>query len=614
MEGTEETPVSEGVVGSKFTLVDYAVFAALLVVSVGIGVYSAFKSRGVVTTLEYLLGSRTMPVVPVALSLVGGAISAISILGNATEVYFYGTQVTMNLIGSIFGVLILRNVMLPVLFPLQLISMFEYIELRFKSRALRKMATGIQLVTLFVYMGISVYAPSLAVSSVTSLPIWASVLLMGLICSFYITIGGVKAVVYADVVQTLLMFAGVLVVSVICCQQLGGFANVWTIADQGGRLEFFNMDPSVFVRHTFWSTQVLGAYTGLSVAGLSQPQFQRFISVRTLSLSQSLCSFFIMGLFVLCGIFYFCGLVAYAVYNNCDPLTSGRITKPDEILPYLVTDKLNHLPGLSGLFVAAVYSGVLSSLSSVGHAIACVIWVDYLRDLPYFSNVSQRRSTNIVKILSTTTVMVGICIGLLVGELGTIFNVAYTLLGAIKGPLGGIFLVGICAPWVNKKGATVGVCLAFLFNMWLMIGKLVRGGGSPMKMPLSTLGCPENFNNTLPVSVINVLHNGLNDTFGFNFTTAAVPMTEGSGHTIYDISYCYSGITGIINTFIISTLVSFLTGPVAPQELEPRMVNSTCARVYERLWKLLVRDISPEPLSNTPSRKEVQAAGEEHRP
>ncbi|XP_069959862.1 sodium-coupled monocarboxylate transporter 1-like isoform X2 [Cherax quadricarinatus] len=551
MEGTEETPVSEGVVGSKFTLVDYAVFAALLVVSVGIGVYSAFKSRGVVTTLEYLLGSRTMPVVPVALSLVGGAISAISILGNATEVYFYGTQVTMNLIGSIFGVLILRNVMLPVLFPLQLISMFE---------------------------------------------------------------GGVKAVVYADVVQTLLMFAGVLVVSVICCQQLGGFANVWTIADQGGRLEFFNMDPSVFVRHTFWSTQVLGAYTGLSVAGLSQPQFQRFISVRTLSLSQSLCSFFIMGLFVLCGIFYFCGLVAYAVYNNCDPLTSGRITKPDEILPYLVTDKLNHLPGLSGLFVAAVYSGVLSSLSSVGHAIACVIWVDYLRDLPYFSNVSQRRSTNIVKILSTTTVMVGICIGLLVGELGTIFNVAYTLLGAIKGPLGGIFLVGICAPWVNKKGATVGVCLAFLFNMWLMIGKLVRGGGSPMKMPLSTLGCPENFNNTLPVSVINVLHNGLNDTFGFNFTTAAVPMTEGSGHTIYDISYCYSGITGIINTFIISTLVSFLTGPVAPQELEPRMVNSTCARVYERLWKLLVRDISPEPLSNTPSRKEVQAAGEEHRP
>ncbi|XP_069943201.1 sodium-coupled monocarboxylate transporter 1, partial [Cherax quadricarinatus] len=465
MEGTKETPVNEGVVGSKFTLVDYAAFATLLVISVGIGVYSSIKNRGVVTTQEYLLGSRTMPVVPVALSLLGGAISAISILGNATEVYFYGTQLTMSLIGSIFGVLIFRNVILPVLFPLQLVSMFEYIELRFKSRTLRKLATAIQLLASFVYMGICLYAPSLAISSVTSLPIWASILLMGLICSFYITIGGVKAVVYADVVQTLLMFAGVLVVSVICCQQLGGPANVWSIAEKGGRLEFFNMDPSPFVRHTFWSTQVFGAFSVLGSVGFNQPQFQRFVSVRTLSLSQLLCSLFTMGLFLLWGIFYFSGLVAYAVYNNCDPFTSGRITKPDQIMPYLVSDKLNHLPGMSGLFVTAVYSGVLSSLSSHGNAIAGVIWVDFLKDRPYFSNVTERRSTNVVKFLSTMTVMVGICIGLLVGELGTIFNVTSSLTGAIKGPLGGIFLVGICAPWVNKKGAIVGVCLAFFFNM-----------------------------------------------------------------------------------------------------------------------------------------------------
>nr|XP_053653958.1 uncharacterized protein LOC128703355 [Cherax quadricarinatus] len=125
-------------------------------------------------------------------------------------------------------------------------------------------------------------------------------------------------------------------------------------------------------------------------------------------------------------------------------------------------------------------------------------------------------------------------------------------------------------------------------------------------MPLSTLGCPENFNNTLQVSFVDVLHNGLNDTLGFNFTTTAVPMTEGSGQTIYDISYCYSLITGIVNTFIFSTIVSFFTGPVAPRELEPRLVNATCVRLYERLWKLLARDTSPEPLSNTPARKEVQ--------
>ncbi|XP_069958886.1 sodium-coupled monocarboxylate transporter 1 isoform X3 [Cherax quadricarinatus] len=533
MEGSEEPPVTEGVLSSTFTPVDYVIFTMLLVISAGIGVFNAFRSRGMVTTQEYLLGGRTMPVLPVAISVLGGVVSAVSLLGFPTEVYFYGTQLTLNLIGTIFGILVLRNVMLPVLFPLQLVSMFEYIELRFKSQALRKIATVIQMLASFVYMGIGLYAPSLALSSVTSLPIWGSVVLMGLICSFYITIGGVKAVVYADVVQTLLMFVGVLVVTVLCCYQLGGLTNVWTIAEQGGRIQFFNMDPSPFVRHTFWSTQVLGAYMALSMVGFNQPQFQRLVSVKTLSLSQS-------------------------------------------------------------------------SLSSHGNAIACVIWVDFMKNLRYFSNVDERFSTNIVKLLSFVTMMVAMCIGLLVGEMGTLFNLTNSLIGAIKGPLSGIFIVGICTPWVNKKGAIVGSSLAFLFNIWLVIGKIIRGGGSPKNMPLSTLGCPENFNNTLETSLNDVLQSGLNNTLDFTFATTAVPMIEGSGDTIYDISYCYSGITGIINTIIISTLVSVLTGPVKPCELEGEVVNGTCARFYRRLWKLVERCTSSEPPSVTPAAMEGQ--------
>lgn len=66
-----------------------------------------------------------------------------------------------------------------------------------------------------------------------------------------------------------------------------------------------------------------------------------------------------MGLLFLWAIFYLTGLVAYATYRDCDPLTSGRIDKADQIVPYLVADKLGMFPGLPGLFVAAVYGGVL---------------------------------------------------------------------------------------------------------------------------------------------------------------------------------------------------------------------------------------------------------------
>ncbi|XP_069178112.1 sodium-coupled monocarboxylate transporter 1-like [Procambarus clarkii] len=511
----------------------------------------------------------------------------------------------MSLVGSIFGILMIRNIMLPVLYPLHLVSMFEYIELRFKSRALRKIATGIQLLGSFVFSGICLYAPSLTLSSVTSLPIWASVVTMGLICSFYITIGGVKAVVYTDVVQTLLMFGGVLVVSVICCQYMGGPANVWAIADQGGRIEFFNMDTSPFERHTFWSTLVLGVYMVQSMAGFNQAQFQRFISVKSLQLSQLLCSMFLVGLFMLWSVFYFSGLIAYAVYRDCDPLTSGRIEKPDQIVPYLVTDKLRHLTGMSGLFVAAVYGGVLSSLSSQGNAMACIIWVDFLKDRPYFKKFTDRSATNIIKLLSTMMGVIGILLGLLVGSLGTIFHVTNVLQGAIRGPLAGMFLTGICAPWVGKKGAAVGVFLALVFNMWLTIGKFVRGGGHPEKLPLSTLGCPENlYNNTLKDTLF-----GLNDTlsgsvFGVHNDTGTLHASESSGHTMYDISYCYIGVISVLNTIIISSIVSFITGPLAPGEVDPRVVNATCARLYRRLWGRLMRKPGQEPQSAiTPEEK-----------
>ncbi|XP_042215414.1 sodium-coupled monocarboxylate transporter 2-like [Homarus americanus] len=161
--------------------------------------------------------------------------------------------------------------------------------------------------------------------------------------------------------QTLLMFLGVLVVVIICCVDLGGLGNVWRIANEGNRIEFFNLDSSPFVRHTFWSTFVLGFYMMVGDIGLNQAVYQRFASVSSLRIAKRL-SIFLVGIYCLWTVFFLSGLVAFATYSTCDPLTSGKITKPDQILPFLVTDKLSHLTGLAGVFVSAVYGGVLRSL------------------------------------------------------------------------------------------------------------------------------------------------------------------------------------------------------------------------------------------------------------
>ncbi|XP_063598195.1 sodium-coupled monocarboxylate transporter 1-like [Penaeus indicus] len=351
--------------------------------------------------------------------------------------------------------------------------------------------------------------------------------------------GGVKAVVYTDVIQTLVMFFGVLAVVIVVCRNLGGIEEVWEVAGQGGRLEFFNLDPSPFTRHTLWSTMVMGVFMVFSFLGVSQPQYQRFASVPTLAQAQltfathcpRLSLLFLLGMSLLWGVFYTSGLVAYALYKDCDPLTSGKIEKPDQIIPYMVTDKLHHLTGMPGLFVAAVYGGVLrpaplqlssrSSLSSQGNAIACVVWEDFLKERPYFRGISDRSATNVVKLLSSMTGLVAIGVGLLAGKLGTINYVISLVSAAIRGPLCGLFFVGMCAPWVNTKvnsfgfsaaqrnslasllvtplpqlmalfllqGAMAGLAFSLIVNIWMVIGRFVVSGKQPVRLPLSLDGC-----------------------------------------------------------------------------------------------------------------------------
>nr|XP_045595250.1 sodium-coupled monocarboxylate transporter 1-like [Procambarus clarkii] len=540
-----------------------------------------------------------------------GLLTASALAGNATETYLFGTQVTTTLLGCIPGTIFVSQVILPIFYNLKIVSLNEYLELRFKSRCLRKMATCCQLLLIAMSMSMGVYVPSLALSAVTNLTTVTSILIMGSISTFYVTIGGVRAVVYTDVLQTLLMFVGVLVVVVVCCVNLGGVATVWHIADHGSRLEFFNLDTSPFVRHSLCSTLVLGFYLMIGVVGCNQPTYQRLASVSTLHTAQWLCIFTLVGLWCLWSLFFFSGLVAYATYRDCDPLTTGKITKPDQIIPFLVTDKLNHLTGMAGIFVSAVYSGVLSTLSTLGNSAACLIWEDFLKHRPYFSRLSSAGAIKAVMIISAGTGVMATSLGLMVGDLGNAFHVIVSINSAISGPLCGIFLTGICAPWVNHKSIVVGFVTSILYSMWTVIGKFLRGGGSPRRLPLSTQGCPgalalnttvEDLLNTTMLDSYGLLNPTLND----GLLTNATAEHEIEFKTIYDVSYCYLGMIGIILTAVVASLVSCCTErhQIKSMKQETRQVLVTVkGPISEKLdigiWSMFTytRLKLPEPVS-----------------
>lgn len=115
---------------------------------------------------------------------------------------------------------------------------YQYLERRF-GKATRLVASLSYSLQMIMYMGIVLFAPALALEALTGLNRSWSILLVGAVCTFYSTIGGMKAVLLTDVFQSILMYAAVLTIVISGVIKAGGFGNIFKVADEGNRLELW---------------------------------------------------------------------------------------------------------------------------------------------------------------------------------------------------------------------------------------------------------------------------------------------------------------------------------------------------------------------------------------
>ncbi|CAG5123795.1 unnamed protein product, partial [Candidula unifasciata] len=191
---------------------DYVMLAIMLLVSMSIGVFFAISGRKNTTKAEYLLGSRRLGMLPVCLSLFATFSSAISLLGVPAEVYTYGTMVFYTGVAIVLAYLTAIVTIVPLLHPLKVTSVYEYLEMRFQWRFMRLLGTFIGVVSSVSYMTIALLSPALALQTAVDLPLWMSIVLVGTVGTVYTAIGGIKSVVWTDVFQTVIIFGGIVVI------------------------------------------------------------------------------------------------------------------------------------------------------------------------------------------------------------------------------------------------------------------------------------------------------------------------------------------------------------------------------------------------------------------
>ncbi|XP_073753249.1 sodium-dependent multivitamin transporter isoform X2 [Callorhinus ursinus] len=481
---------------------------------------------------------------------------AVAILGVPSEIYRFGTQYWFLGCCYFLGLLIPAHVFIPVFYRLHLTSAYEYLELRF-NKAVRVCGTVTFIFQMVIYMGVVLYAPSLALNAVTGFDLWLSVLTLGVVCTVYTALGGLKAVIWTDVFQTLVMFLGQLVVIIVGSVKVGGLGHVWKVASQHGRISGIVLDPDPFVRHTFWTLAFGGVFMMLSLYGVNQAQVQRYLSSRTEKAAVLSCyAVFPCQQLVLC-MSCLIGLVMFVYYQEYPMSTQQAQAAPDQFVLYFVMDLLKDLPGLPGLFVACLFSGSLSTISSAFNSLATVTMEDLIR--PWFPQFSEVQAIMLSRILAFGYGLLCLGMAYISSQMGPVLQAALSIFGMVGGPLLGLFCLGMFFPCANPSGAIVGLLAGLIMAFWIGIGSIVTNmasGMAPSPPNISSFSLPSNLTSVT--------------------MTTLMPSTTLSKPTglqrLYSLSYLWYSAHNSTTVIVVGLIVSLLTGGMRGRTLNPRTI------------------------------------------
>lgn len=448
------------------------------------GIWFARRNK---STEDYFLGGRNFPGWAIGLSMVGTSISSLTFMaypGDAYRTTWFRLLPTFTMPLAIF---IASIWFLPFFRRGNMTSAYEYLEGRF-GPGTRVYASCIAIFGLVFRVGSILFLLSLLVHELTGLDVRICIVIGGLFVSFYTIAGGIEAVVWTDVVQTVILIIGGLACLLYIVRDLpGGLGQILATALEDGKFLFtdanINPDGTLELLDTHWGLSLmrrsggmllfLGLTGWLSEYSCNQNVIQRYCaskSPREARKAMWMCCCFSVPIWTY---FMFLGTAMYVFFKvHPDPRAFAILTGADgaaaeQILPYFV---LQYLPaGLAGLVVAAVLAAAMSSLDSSINAIATLSVVDiYRRHLVKERSDGHylRVARYIAAVASVFMIVVALWYNSI--EIKTFQDMGFILAALMGGGIFGLFMLGFLTTWGDGRAVGIGIVATTLYTLWMV--------------------------------------------------------------------------------------------------------------------------------------------------
>ena len=448
---------------SRLATLDWLVIAVYFVLTFGVAIWASLRQRSAHgTSTDYFLASRNA-----GWFLVGGSLFA-SNIGSEHLVGLAGTGAASGVAVAQFEVLaslillILGWVFVPFYLSSGVFTMPEFLERRYSESARWYLAVISIIAYVLTKISVTIAAGGIVFEALMGIDFWTGAMVVVVITGIYTIFGGLRAVLYTDLLQMFVLIGGAVAVTLIGLSALGGWGEMTRVAGP----EFLDMWKPVSDPSFPWT----GILFGAPILGVWYWCTDQFIVQRVLAAHDQRHArrgTIFAGFLKLLPLFIFVipGVIAYALSQQ------GRLTlaAPDQALPTLVATLLP--VGVRGLVVAGLLAALMSSLSSVFNSTSTLVTLDVYQKLQ--PRASDRQLVLVGQ--ATTAVLVGL--GLLWIPLmklisGQLYQYLQSVQAYISPPIAAVFLIGVLWRRVNARGAMAALLTGFVLGMGRLVAEL----------------------------------------------------------------------------------------------------------------------------------------------
>ena len=443
---------------------DWAVIVFYLALVIGIGGYFYLRERRQ-STSDFFVGGRSIPFWAAGISLYATNTSSISFIAIPAKAFETNWQYMTNNLIAVVGLMFVAVWIVPLLRRLNLMSVFSYLETRFHP-AIRMLASALCIaMQVGARMSVILFLPALAIATITGISVALSVVLMGVFTIIYTAMGGMKAVIWTDVVQVIVKMGGaIFAIGFIIWHIPGGAPEFWDVATANQKMKTFDFSFDL-TKATVWGFIFLVLFDVVLTFPKDQVLMQRTLS--TPSDKEAGRSIWAFAAIMIPGglVFYSIGTALF-VYYKAHPERLNPTLPIDATFPLFIAAELP--TGVTGLIVAGIFAAAMATLSSIMNSVATLVSVDFYERL--VKAPDQRRSVLFAEITTVVVGLVGIGLALLMSryDIHSLFDVSIELAGLLGGGFAGSYTLGMFTRRANSPGVAIGIgcSIVLTFVAW----------------------------------------------------------------------------------------------------------------------------------------------------